>query len=300
MTETEVAVIVCSRGREEALTRLLCDLERAFVPALAAGGLNTCVFAYVQGYAPAYLERLRNRFSDELASGRLALISSTRRHTCIGEVVHTAVERVHAMAVYQVAMLMDDDSVYMSDPTVDENLRLSARIFIEQRHRAYSIKLGSSRTLSFEPFIQPHGPIMPFKEKMLWVSRAVLEEVLGTPRFAELSIGEDAVIAAVAWLSAPQACFAVYGFGTFLHLGYEHSAEIAHDDLKGGYAALMNYNGPHPDLPHGKYDRALRTGVTPYHVMPDVFVGPEHPNFIYNGVRENAMAPFLARPSSFT
>ena len=136
---------------------------------------------------------------------------------------------------------------------------------------------------------------MPFKEKMLWVSREVLDEALQMPRFTELSVGEDAVIAALAWLSDPDACFGVYGMATFLHLGYERSPETGHEEIEGGYADLMNYRGPPTEAaPHGKFDAALRTGVTPYHVMPDVFVAEDHPHYIFNGVRPEVVARMKA------
>jgi hypothetical protein len=237
---------------------------------------------------------LRREFADAAASGRLVLIPSTRPHARIGDVVHTAVREVHARARYKLAMLMDDDSVYAPDAAVDANLRAAARHFIAGGHRAYSIKLGDSRALAYVPFVDPDGPIMPFKEKMMWVSRPVLDEVLRTPRFTELSIGEDAVVAAVAWLPGPEACFGVYGMATFLHLGYEPAPEFAHDDAKGGYAELMNYDGPRPELTHGKYDAALKSGVTPHHVMPDVFVGEDHPHYIYNGIRADVIARLRA------
>jgi hypothetical protein len=192
-------------------------------------------------------------------------------------------------------MLMDDDSVYEAHPVVDRNLRTAARNFIERGHRAYSIKLGAGTELSYAPFVDLDGPIMPFKEKMLWVSRAALDEVLAVPRFTELSIGEDAVIAAVAWLSAPERCFGVYGMGTFLHLGYERPPEDGEGELTGGYAALMGYDPAQALLEHGKYDAALRNGVTPYHVLPHVFVGEDHPHYIYNGIRPEVVARMRER-----
>jgi hypothetical protein len=186
-------------------------------------------------------------------------------------------------------MLMDDDSVYAADETVDANLCAAAQAFLEGGHRAQSIKLGDATTLAFTPFLDPAGPIMPFKEKMLWASRPVLDAVLALPRFPELSIGEDAVIAALAWLPDPAACYGVHGLATFRHLGYEPAPGIPHDDAAGGYAELMGYTGPDPALLHGKYDVALRTGVTPWHVLPDVFVGPEHEHFVFNGVRQEVV-----------
>jgi hypothetical protein len=294
MMEHDVAIIVCSRGREELLTRLLSDLQRAFTPALEAGGLSCCVWVYAQGYAPDYLAGLEQRFAGAVAAKTLVLIESERPHTRIGDVVHTAIRTVHDNARYKLAMLMDDDSTYDPDPAVDANLRDAARNFIARGHRAYSIKLGASKKLDYLPFVDLAGPIMPFKEKMLWVSREVLDEVLETPRFSELSIGEDAVVAAVAWLSDPEACFAVHGMTTFLHLGFERSPEFGDGDIAGGYADLMNAAGPPVDALHGKYDTALRTGVTPYHIMPAIFVPEDHPHYIFNGIREEVIVRIRA------
>jgi len=294
MIERDVAIIICSRGREEVLTRLLSDLERGFTPALADAGLSHCAWVYAQGYAPDFLADLGSRFGDAVAAGTLVVNASTRPHARIGDVVHTAIRSVHDEGRYKLAMLMDDDSVYELNPVVDANIGRAARNFIAHRHRAYSIKLGASCTLEYQPFVDLAGPIMPFKEKMMWVSREVLDEVLATPRFRELSIGEDAVIAAVAWLGDPDACFGVYGMATFLHLGYEAAPQFGDGDIQGGYAELMNYDGPRPDAVHGKYDDALRTGVTPYHVMPDVFVAEDHPHYIYNGIRAEVIARLRA------
>jgi hypothetical protein len=291
MIERDIAIIICSRGREDVLARLLRDLERGFAPALDAGGLTHCIFVYAQDYAPEYLDGLSRGFADAVAAKQLVITTSSRPHTRIGDVVHTAIRNVHGNARYKLAMLMDDDSVYGADPIVDENIRRAARAFIERGHRAYSIKLGSSYELDYQPFVNLDGPIMPFKEKMLWVSRPVLDAVLATPRFAELSIGEDAVIAAVAWLSNPDACFGVYGMATFLHLGYEPSPEFGEGEIEGGYAGLMKHTGPPTEAaPHGKYDEALRSGITPHHVMPDVFVPEDHPHYIYNGIRQEVIA----------
>ncbi|HEX2727387.1 MAG TPA: hypothetical protein VHN20_16315 [Beijerinckiaceae bacterium] len=294
MIERDVAIVVCSRGREAVLTRLLDDLERAFVPALAAGGLSHCIWVYAQGYAPEFLAGLERRFGAAVAAETLVVSAATRPHARIGDVVDTAIRTVHDGGRYKLAMLMDDDSVYAPHPAVDANIARAARTFIAHGHRAYSIKLGASCALEYQPFVDLAGPIMPFKEKMLWVSRAVLDEVLLTPRFREISIGEDAVIAAVAWLGDPGTCFGVYGMGTFLHLGYEAAPEFGEGDIAGGYAELMNYDGPRPEAVHGKYDEALRTGVTPYHVMPDVFVAEDHPHYIYNGIRAEVIARLRA------
>jgi hypothetical protein len=286
MMDRDVVIIICSRGREDVLARLLSDLQLGFMPALEAGGLTCCIFVYAQGYAPDYLATLEQRFSEAVRAQKLVVTASSRPHTRIGDVVHTAIRTVHASAHYRVAMLMDDDSVYAADPAVDANVRGAARNLIERGHRAYSIKLGGSYELAYRPFVNLADPIMPFKEKMLWVSRQVLDEVLELPRFIELSIGEDAVIAAVAWLGHPNTCFAVYGMATFLHLGFERSPEFGDQDIEGGYADLMNYKGPVAGALDGKYDAALRTGVTPYHILPDVFVPEDHPRYIYNGIRD--------------
>jgi hypothetical protein len=288
----DVAIMICSRGREECLARLLSDLQRHFLPALEAGGLTSCIWVYAQGYSPEYLESLNRRFADLLATQKLVVIVANHPHTRIGDVVHAAIRAVHSKSRYKLAMLMDDDSVYYPDPVVDANISRAARDFIDRNHRAYSIKLGSHYELDFKPFVELSGPIMPFKEKMLWVSRRVLEQVLRVPRFTELSIGEDAVISAVAWLPAPGSCFAVYGMATFLHLGFETSAEFGEKEFEGGYAELMQYRGPPPAAApshHGKYDDALRTGVTPYHILPQVFVAEDHPHYIFNGIRDEVI-----------
>jgi hypothetical protein len=127
---------------------------------------------------------------------------------------------------------------------------------------------------------------------MLWVSRAVLDEVLETPRFSTLSIGEDAVIAALAWVGDPAGCFGVYGMGTFLHLGFERPDDLATDDQEGGYAELMGFTGGTAGT---KYDEALRAGVTPFHVLPNVFVSEEHPHYEFNGIRSEVASAMLAR-----
>jgi hypothetical protein len=294
MIDRDVAIIICSRGREDVLTRLLGDLQRGFAPALEAGGLTHCIFVYAQGYTPDFLAGLERRFADAATAQMLVVTASDRPHTRIGDVVHTAVRTVHDKARYKLAMLMDDDSVYDPHPVVDANIRRAARTFIERGHRAYSIKLGASDELDYRPFVDLAGPIMPFKEKMLWVSRPVLDQVLETPRFGELSIGEDAVIAAVAWLSDPEACFAVHGMATFLHLGFERSPEFGDGNIAGGYADLMNAAGPPVDPLHGKYDTALRTGVTPYHIMPAIFVPEDHPHYIFNGIRDEVIVRIRA------
>ena len=54
----DIAIVICSRGREDYLTRLLDDIDRAFAPALEAGGLSVCTFVYAQNYARSYLDAL--------------------------------------------------------------------------------------------------------------------------------------------------------------------------------------------------------------------------------------------------
>jgi hypothetical protein len=250
--DRDVAIVICSRGRESALERLMRDLHKVFAPALYAGDLSHCVWVYAQGYSPEYLALLAREFAPAIEANNLILSVSDRPHSRIGDVVQAAVRRLHADVRYRLAMMMDDDSIYEGHPVVDANIREAARRFLENGHRAYAIKLGDSYALDYQPFVNLAGPIMPFKEKMLWISREVLDEVLRTPRFAELSIGEDAVIAAVAWLWDPKACFGVHGMATFLHLGYERSPECPELDMEGGYAELMNYKGvpADPDARH--------------------------------------------------
>ncbi len=292
MIRRDIAVLICSRGRKEALARLLADLQGGFLPALGEGGLTASVLVYAQGYSAADMTDLERAFAGAVAREDLVLMTAERPHDRIGDVVRSAVERMREATTCRLAMLMDDDSTYDADPLVDANLRKAARAFIAQGHRAYSIKLGSGRELSYGPFLNPDDPIMPFKEKMMWVSPEVLDRVLALPRFAELSIGEDAVIAAMAWLADPKACFAVHGLATFLHLGFEQPGG---DDVPGGYADLMAYD-PSSGAEHGKYDAALRTGVTPFHVLPDVFVPEDHPRYIFNGVRKRLVDTLIQRP----
>jgi hypothetical protein len=290
--DRDVAIIICSRGREAYLTRLLSDLQHHFTPALHAGGLTFCIWVYAQHYTREYLADLTLRFADLIAANTLMIMATNHPHTRIGDVVQSAVRAVHEHSRYRLAMLMDDDSVYYPDPLVDRNLRTAAGNFIDRRHRAYSIKLGARYELEYQPFIDLAGPIMPFKEKMLWASRPVLEEVVSHPRFAELSIGEDAVISAIAWLPSPESCFGVYGMATFLHLGYEPSAEFGGEIIDGGYADLVKREDrpPEPGTPYGKYDDALRRGITPQHILPDVFVPEGHPHYAFNGIRDEVIA----------
>lgn len=294
MIETDVAIVICSRGREACLARLLRDLEHHFAPALEAEGMTCSIWVYAQGYSAAYLDRLPRGIGG--AAPRLVVIPSERPHGRIGDVVETAIRAVHERSSYRLAMLMDDDSVYEPHPAVDANLRAAARRFIDRGDRAYSIKLGPGDRLEYGPFVDLAGPIMPFKEKMLWVGREVLEEVLSVPRFAELSIGEDAVIAALAWLPDPGRCFAVHGMGTFLHLAYEGSAGSGGHDIAGGYAELAKAEAGRPDgiSPETKYDRALREGVTPHHVLPTTFVGEGHPHYAFNGIRPEVIRSIRA------
>jgi hypothetical protein len=81
---------------------------------------------------------------------------------------------------------------------------------------------------------------------------------------------------------------------TFLHLGFERSPEFGDGDITGGYAELMNAAGSPVDALHGKYDVALRTGVTPHHVMPAVFVPEDHPHYIFNGIRDEVIVGIRA------
>ncbi|HEY8381651.1 MAG TPA: hypothetical protein VIL09_05815 [Microvirga sp.] len=286
MIRRDVAILICSRGRGEVLRRLLLDLQEGFLPAIEEGGLTTSVFVYAQDYRDDYLLALERDFTEAIDRQVLVLMRATRPHGRIGDVVQTAVKMMHAQASYRLAMLMDDDSTYDADAIVDANLRQAVHSFLEQGHCAYSVKLGASRDLAYTPFLNADDPIMPFKEKMMWVRRDVLDAVLAVPRFKELSIGEDAVIAALAWLKEPSACFGVHGLATFLHLGFEKAGE---QEIAGGYADLMNYD-PRTGAEHGKYDSALRTGVTPFHLMPEVFVPEDHPRYIFNGVRRTLVS----------
>ncbi|MBN8494181.1 MAG: hypothetical protein J0M00_22430, partial [Burkholderiales bacterium] len=78
-----------------------------------------------------------------------------------------------------------------------------------------------------------------FKEKMLWASRAVMDEVLAFEPFSTLAVGEDAVIAALAWRGGPERCFGVFGIATFLHLAFEPDQETPQGEIAGGYGALV-------------------------------------------------------------
>ena len=188
-------------------------------------------------------------------------------------------------------MLMDDDSLYRSDAQVDANLVQAARDFLHHDDRAFSIKLGPSRSLEYWPFISVEGPIMPFKEKMLWVSREVMAEALAWPEFAQLHVGEDAVLAALAWRGGADRCFGVFGLATFLHLSFEPDGESDTPPISGGYGELVGYvEGRNADPELGKYGAAFRSGIVPYSVLPEIFVGPEHPHHTISGIRPEAVA----------
>ncbi|MGL5447186.1 MAG: hypothetical protein ACRDBL_07755 [Rhabdaerophilum sp.] len=286
----DIAILIYSRGREDLLTRLVDDMDRFYMPALKAGGMSACAFIYAQNYSRAYLDGLKQRFAPAIAAGRLILFEAKRPHSCIGEVFAAATEALHAHVDYRLAMLMDDDSLYRAEPVVDDNLRAAARCFLDHADRAYSIKLGQSRSLEYWPFIDHRGPIMPFKEKMLWVSRGVMEEALAFEEFATLSVGEDVVLAALAWKGGAERCFGVFGIATFLHLGFEPDQEVIAPTTTGGYGELMGYDeSKNPDPELGKYGAAFRSGIVPYRVMSDVFVGPEHPHHTISGIRPEAV-----------
>jgi hypothetical protein len=290
MLERDIVVMVCSRGREAMLARLLDDLLGGFLPALAEGGWTTSVFVYSQLYGPEHAHKLAARHADAIADGRLIVVPAERLHTRIGDVVHAAITAMHSRLSYRLAMLIDDDSLYTRDPVVEDNLRRAVAAFIECDQHCFSIKLGQERDFAIAPFLDADHPIAPFKEKMIWVSRTVLDDVLALPRFSELSIAEDTVITALAWLRKPEACRAVHGISSFVHLGVETAPGLEGGDIPGGYADIVGFAGPPTaEAPHGKYDEALRSGVTHWHVMPDVFVGPDHPHFIYAGMRADAV-----------
>lgn len=290
MIDRDAVVMICSRGREAVLARLVDDLLGGFLPALAEGGLSASVFVYAQLYPEPFLRGLKARYAEAEADGRLVVVHSERPHTRIGDVVATAIGAMHARLTYRLAMLIDDDSLFTRDPQVEANLRRAAGEFLARGDRCYSIKLGQGRDFAIGAFLDPEGPIAPFKEKMIWVNRAVLDEVLAQPRFAELSIAEDSVITTLAWLGDPAGCRSVYGIASFVHFGVESAPGVEGGEVAGGYADLVGFSGPPTAAaPHGKYDEALRSGVTHWHVMPDVFVGPDHPHFIYAGIRQDVV-----------
>jgi len=289
----DIAIVICSRGREDYLTRLLEDIDCAYGPALQAGGLSYCAAVYAQSYSAVYIASLAQRFEPAISRGRLMIIESPGPHACIGEVHSAAIAALHARLNYRLAMLMDDDSRYRADPVVDENLRTAARDFLEHGGRAFSIKLGGGRTLEYWPFIDRDGPIMPFKEKMLWVSRAVMEEALACPRFAELSVGEDVVLAALAWRGGSDRCLGVRGIATFLHLAFEPDEDRDHSGMGGGYAELVGHvEGVTPPSELGKYQTAYRSGIVPRDVMPEIFVDADHPHHVISGIRPEAVLAY--------
>jgi hypothetical protein len=296
----DIAIVIYSRGREDFLARLIADLDRAYIPALEAGKLSATAFIYAQNYTPDYLAALRARHAGAIAAGRLILFEAERAHSRIGDVFVGAAEALHARLDYRLAMLMDDDSLYRAEPEVDANLRQAAREFLEADDRAYSIKLGQGRALEYWPFMDAKGPIMPFKEKMLWLSRAVMEEALAFPALRELSVGEDAVLSALAWKGGAERCFGVFGIASFLHLAFEPDEEIVAAPVTGGYGELVGYvEGRDHDPELGKYGAAFRSGVVPFHVLPEIFVGPEHPHHTISGVRPEAVARYGPADADF-
>ncbi|MDP2800730.1 MAG: hypothetical protein Q8O26_02505 [Phreatobacter sp.] len=295
MLKREIVVMICSRGREAILARLLDDLLDGFLPALAEGGWTASVFVYAQLYGEDYLDSLAARHAKAFADGRLLVVPSERPHTRIGDVVHTAITAMHERLSYRLAMLIDDDSLYTPDTLVEDNLRRAVAAFVDGGQHCFSIKLGQERDFVIGPFLDTENPIAPFKEKMIWVSRAVLDDVLALPHFSDLSIAEDTVITALAWLRDPDACRSVHGIASFVHFGAETLPGLQGGEVAGGYADLVGFAGPPTAAaPHGKYDEALRSGVTHWHVMPDVFVGADHPHFIYAGLRADAVLPTSA------
>ena len=287
----DIAIVICSRGREAHLVRLLDDIAQAYAPALMAGGLSVCTFVYAQNYTPSYLSGLEQRYAGAIAQGRLILVVPERPHPCIGDVFTSAIAALHARVDYRLAMSMDDDSLYRADRQVDANLAQAAHDFLKNDARAFSIKLGQARELEYWPFVDRKGPIMPFKEKMLWVSRDVMDEALAWPAFATLDVGEDAVLAALAWRGGAERCFGVYGIATFLHLSFEPDEVPDAAPIAGGYGELVDYvEGRDLDPVLGKYGKAFRGGVVPFSVMPEIFVGPEHPHHTISGIRPEAVA----------
>ncbi|MGL4636742.1 MAG: hypothetical protein ACRCWF_12240 [Beijerinckiaceae bacterium] len=298
MIKRDIAIPIYSRGREDYLSRLIEDMMTAYLPALEAGDMTACAFVYAQGYPADYVAALTVRFAEDIRKGKLLIVESKRPHTCIGEVAATAFSALNDRVDYRLAMLMDDDSRYRSDAVVDNNLRLAARSFLDQGDRAYSIKLGNGRDLNYWPFIEHAGPIMPFKEKMIWLNRKVLEEAIALPGFATLSVGEDVVLSALAWRGDAERCFGVFGIATFLHLGFEPDIDTDHASIGGGYGELMGHvEGISPPSELGKYEAAYRSGVTPHDVMPDIFVGKDHPHYVISGVKPEAVARYAAHLS---
>jgi hypothetical protein len=296
----DIAIVICSRGREDYLTRLLDDMHRAFVPALKAAGLSATTFVYAQNYPRAYIEMLAQRFAGDIARGDLIIVEPSGPHYQIGYVVASAIAALHARLGYRLAMLMDDDSLYRGGAEIDANLGRAARDFLDRDARAYSIKLGQGRSLEYWPFIDAKGPVMPFKEKMLWVSRAVMDEAQAFEAFSTLSVGEDAVLAALAWRGGADRCFGVFGIASFLHLAFEPDEETPQGGIAGGYGALVGYvEGKDGDPELGKYAPAYRSGIVPHDVLPEIFVGPDHPHYYINGIRPEAVARYGAPDQPF-
>lgn len=79
------------------------------------------------------------------------------------------------------------------ESVVEDNLRRAVAAFVEGGQLCFSIKLGQGQDFALGPFLDPDNPIAPFKEKMIWVSRTVLDDALALPRFSELSIAEDTI-----------------------------------------------------------------------------------------------------------
>lgn len=289
----DIAILIYSRGREAMLARLVDDLCRAFIPALEAGGLTACALIYAQNYSRTYLDGLRRRHAEAISAGALILVEQGAPHATIGDVFLGAGRALHERVDYRLAMLMDDDSLYRSTPDSDANLREAARSFLDHDARAYSIKLGPGRDLAYCPFIDPAGPVMPFKEKMIWVSRAVMEEALAFPRMAALQVGEDVVLTALAWRGGAERCFGVFGIAGFLHLAFEADAETPAGPIGGGYGELVGHDETVPQLDDlGKYGAAFRGGVVPHSVLPEIFVGPEHPHHTISGIKPEAVARY--------
>ncbi len=290
----DIAIFICSRNREELLTRLLADIETGFAPALEEGGFRVCTFVYAQAYSRTVIESLKQRFATLIASGRLIIAEPSLPHARIGEVFASAMALLLARIEYRLAITMDDDSLYRAAPDIDANLRQAAHDFLARDARAFSIKLGMARTLEYWPFVDPAGPIMPFKEKMLWLSRSVMQEALAWPRFADLDVGEDVVLAAIAWQGGAERCLGVYGIATFLHLAFEPDETDARQNL-GGYGELVGFvEGRDHDPELGKYGKAFGGGIVPFSVMPEIFVGPGHPHHTISGIRPEAVARYSA------
>lgn len=295
MISADVAILIYSMGREVMLSQLIADMDAAFMPALEAGGVTACTFVYAQQYSAAYIAALRQRHAKAIAAGRLLIVEAPRLHSTIGEVFVAAGEAMHTHVEYKLAMLMDDDSRYRAGQPSDENLRQSAQQFLHQDARCYSIKLGTNDVLEYAPFIDLSGPIMPFKEKMIWVSKAVMDEALSFPALPTLEVGEDVVLTALAWRGDASKCRAVFGIANFRHLAFEPDPDHAGGPINGGYGQLVSYDeagNADPEL--GKYGKAFRGGVVPHTVLPDIFVGADHPHHTISGIKPEAVARYAA------